>query len=596
MQKPNLRQGSGRQACAHCSAPFEVTPEDLAFYDQVSPVIRGTKYAIPAPSLCPDCRQQRRLAFCNEFNLYPGTCGLCRKRTLSQFPQSSSVPYYCHECWHSDKWNALSYGREIDFTRPFFEQLTALKRSVPSLALDVQGELQNCDYIHYAGSSKNSYLIMHADFCEDCMYGYGFKHNRSCVDGFYNLQCELLYDCVDCHGSYGLTHCQDCINCHSGAFLRDCIGCKSCFLCTGLRNKEYCFENEQLTKEEYRERTQGIDLQSFKTYQECRARRREIEKKHTFKEFHGHNTENCAGDYLVHCKDTHASFDCENVDRAKFCYQVVTGAKNVYDIYQYGLNLQESLECTISGENSYHLLFTLGGNMSCSDLLYCWYMENAKNCFGCVNMTHASYCILNRQYTKEEYEQLVPRLIVHMQKTPLRSFGATEGQTPLRSPSGSFAGYEWGEFLPVEMSLFGYNKTTAQMYYPLKKKDVLAEHWTWDDEEPQLPAVEKIIDAGKLPDSTRDIPDDVLHWAIRCEVTGRPFKIQPQELAFYRQQKLPIPRRHWFQRHLDRFALRNPRKFWKRECAKCGKEIRTTYAPDRPEIVYCEACYLAEVY
>lgn len=27
----------------------------------------------------------------------------------------------------------------------------------------------------------------------------------------------------------------------------------------------------------------------------------------------------------------------------------------------------------------------------------------------------------------------------------------------------------------------------------------------------------------------------------------------------------------------------------------CPNEFQTSYAPDRPEIVYCEACYQAEV-
>ncbi|MDD5026624.1 MAG: hypothetical protein PHH13_04615 [Candidatus Peribacteraceae bacterium] len=562
-----------QRTCEQCGQSFDVTQDDLAFYDQVSPVFAGKKYALPPPTLCPDCRQQRRLSFCNEFNLSPGTCGLCGKRTLTQFSPKSPVLYYCRECWHSDRWDALSYGRDVDFNRPFFDQLRELKMRVPSLALDVQGELQNCDYVHYAGSSKNCYLIMHADFCEDCMYGYGFKHNRSCVDGFYNLRCELLYDCVDCHGSYDLTHCQDCINCHSSAFLRDCIGCKSCFLCAGFRNKEYCFGNEQLTKEQYEGRMRSIDLGSFTQYREWCARLTEMEAKHPFKEFHGLNTEHCSGDYLVNCKDTHLSFDCENVERAKFCYQVVTGAKNLYDIYQYGLNFQESLECTISGENSYHLLFTLGGNVSCSDLLYCWYMENSKSCFGCVNMTHGSYSILNKQYTKEEYERLAGKLVEHMKGTG-----------------------EWGEFLPSSLSLFGYNKTSAHVYYPLQKADVSAKGWRWDGEETPLPEVQRTIDAAQLPDHQKDTPDDILNWAIRCEVTGRPFKIQSQELAFYRQNNLPIPRRHWFTRHLDRFTRRNPRTFWKRKCQKCGKEMETTYAPDRPEIVYCEECYLKEVY
>ena len=108
--------------------------------------------------------------------------------------------------------------------------------------------------------------------------------------------------------------------------------------------------------------------------------------------------------------------------------------------------------------------------------------------------------------------------------------------------------------------------------------------------------MEKVIPAEMLPDHLDQIPDDILNWAITCEVTGKPFKITPQELRFYRKMALPVPRRSWFERHLDRFHQRNPRHLWKRNCMKCGKEMQTTYAPERPEIVYCEECYLKEVY
>ena len=49
-------------------------------------------------------------------------------------------------------------------------------------------------------------------------------------------------------------------------------------------------------------------------------------------------------------------------------------------------------------------------------------------------------------------------------------------------------------------------------------------------------------------------------------------------------------------RHKRRMALRNPRRLWERQCAKCTKPITTSYAPDRSEIVFCETCYLETVY
>lgn len=568
------------QTCSACKAPFTITDGDLEFYDRLSPVFGGKKYAIPPPTHCPDCRQQRRLSVMNERNFYAATCGLCGKSTITEQPTHSGKTVYCRTCAHGDRWDPCDYGRDVDFKKPFLAQMKELWNDIPAQNLLNAGTNVNSDYIHYAGFAKNCYLIMHADFCEDCYYGYGFKKDVSCVDGFYNLSCQWCYDCIDVNSCYGLQGCQDCINCNSSAFLRDCVGCRDCFLCVGLRDKEYCFENKQLTKEQYRKEIQKFSLGSYAQYQQCKARRREIEKQHAFKEFHGHNREECSGDYLTNCKDMHDCFDCENVEDGRYLYQIVTGAKSVGDIHMYGLNLSESYECAVAGNGCYHVLFCHNAHVNCSDLLYCWFVQSSSHCFGCVNMHHKKYCILNKQYTKEQYEELVPKIIEHMKKT--------------HSTSSGQAG-EWGEFFPTTFSPFGYNKTPAAMYYPLEKKEVLRRGWKWDDT-PDVPlSVSKIIDASQLPDAITDIPDDILNWAVECEVTGKPFKITPQELRFYREQNLPIPRRSPDQRHLDRFAQRNPRKFWNRECDQCKKKIQSTYAPDRPEKVYCEECYKAAI-
>ena len=567
-----------QKTCADCGASFEITPEDLAFYDKVSPIFNGKKYQIPPPVNCPDCRQRRRLLICNEFTLFSNKCDLCEKHVITEFKPDHTFPIYCRNCYLSDKWNPLDYGQEVDFNRSFFEQMKELFAKVPNQHLNVDGEIQNSEYIHYAGTSKNCYLIMHADFCEDCYYGYGFKDNRNCVDGFYNLHCDHCYDCITVHRSHTLTCCQDCTNCSFSSFLRDCIGCRNCFLCVGLRQKEYCFENEQLTKEEYEKRMKEINLGSHSQYQKFKKRRKELELKHTFKEFFGHNTENSLGDYLQNCKNVKCSYDCEDVESCKYCYQLVLGSKDNYDIYQFGTNLQQSYQSSIVGENSYHVLFNYLNYQGCHDLIYCMVMDACKDCFGCTNLRHNRYCILNKQYTKEEYEQIVPKIIEHMQSISTGSGG------------------EWGEFLPPFLSNCGYNESTAQLYYPLKKEEALQLGFNWSEYIPPDPKADKIISANQLPDNIDKIPEDVINWAIRCEVTGKPFKITKQEYRFYKDHNLPVPRRSWLQRHIDRLSQRNPRKLFKRECGKCNKAIDTTYAPERPETVYCEECYLKEVY
>lgn len=559
--------------CQNCHTDFLVTEEDLAFYDRVSPVIAGTKYPIPAPTHCPDCRQQRRIGILNERHYYSANCGLCEKKILSQYPRETHQPTYCRTCWFGDGWDSATYGQDVDFSRSFIEQVKELSRSVPAQNLLTEGTNINSEYIHYAGSAKNCYLINHADFCEDCYYGYGFKKNTACVDGFYNINSQYCYDCVDVHSCYGLKGCQDCVNCSSSAFLRDCTGCKNCFLCVGLRNKEYYFENRALSKVEYQAKMASIDLGSFTQYSSYKKQREEIEKDHVFKEFHGINLENCSGDYLQNCKNTHCSFDCENVEDGKYLYQIVLGAKNLYDIYQYGSGLQESYECSIAGTESYGAIFSHNVHSSSANVMYCWNVLSCKNCFGCAHMHNKQYCILNKQYTEEEYNVLVQKIIEHMKKS-----------------------HEWGEFFPISFSPFGYNKTTAQLYYPLTREEAIHKGYSWDDVEEQFPHMPKSINANDLPDTIYEIPDDIINWAIICEVTQKSFRITKQELEFYRQQVLPVPHRSPDQRHLDRFAARNPRKFWSRECEKCQKKIETSYSPERPETMVCEECYLKEVY
>jgi len=102
-----------------------------------------------------------------------------------------------------------------------------------------------------------------------------------------------------------------------------------------------------------------------------------------------------------------------------------------------------------------------------------------------------------------------------------------------------------------------------------------------------------------------------------CIECKRNYKIVPNELIFYRKMQIPIPKRCFYCRHTARVARRNPFKLWHRKCMcdptsqsydgqskinhfhgkeKCTVEFETSYAPDRPEIVYCEKCYQQEVY
>lgn len=124
------------KSCQSCGISFVVTDKDIEFYDLVSPIFAGRKESIPTPTPCPDCRQRRRLAWRNERKLYRRKCDMTGRDIVSIYSPDKSYKVYHPDAWWSDGWDALSYGREFDFSRTFAEQYEELFAAVPRKSLN----------------------------------------------------------------------------------------------------------------------------------------------------------------------------------------------------------------------------------------------------------------------------------------------------------------------------------------------------------------------------------------------------------------------------------------------------------------------------
>ncbi len=560
--------------CKQCGINFEVTDEDLQVYKKFTFKIDRKIFEIPPSKLCPDCCAQRRMAFANQINLYKRKCDGTGKEIVSNYSPDKKNIVYDVSYWFSDAWDQFSTGMYFDFSRSFFEQFEELIKIAPRPNLQRNPEYdENADFTNYAGKNKNCYLIFDSDKNRDCYYSYSINSCENTVDCFRSENCEICYECIDCRKCYKSISLQNCTNCNDSAFLKNCISCKNCFGSMNLRSKEFYFLNEKCTKEEYEKKMEAVKFNTFSGLKNMQTKFSKFLKKFPHKYMEGVQNENVFGNYLTNCKNAEYCFDSRNLWDCKFITQAFDNAKDCMNCTEIGDGVELFYESCYSGYNGNSLKFTSHSLGQVYNLTYCYFCPNCSDCFGCFGLRKTKYCIFNKKYTKEEYEQLVPKIIEHMQNTG-----------------------EWGEFFPVRISPFCYNETHAQDYFPLTKEAVLKRGWKWKENDNTIPKVDKIIPANKLPDDIKDIPDDILNWAIRCEVTNKPYKIIPQELKFYRDHNLPIPRRHPDQRHKDRMSLRNPRKLWSRNCDKCTKEIQTTYSPERPEKVLCEECYLKEVY
>ena len=548
--------------CKQCQSSFEVSDQDRAFYERIR---------VPDPSFCRSCRGQRRMSWRNEKTLYRRPCGLCGKGVIVIYSEDKPFPVYCQDCFWGDGWDPLEQGIEFDFGKSFFEQFAELQKKVPRLAV-VNKQSQNSEYCNYSFANKNCYLTFGNHYEEDCMYGRYSTKNRDCLDYLWTYGSELCYENTfskNCHRSVYLDRSDSCDSCW---FSSNLTGCKNCLFCSNLNHKEYHILNKPYSKEAYSEKLKEYKLDTYEGFMQARSfYETDFRKQFPVRGSYLINCENAFGDNLSQCKNVRDLFDadtCEDVAHADQIDQTFDSM----DMTCMGYDRSELCYETIGCSGLFNCLFC----DSCwhdSDLFYCNLCFSSKNCFGSVSLKQKNYCILNRQYSKEEYETLVPRIVEHMKKNG-----------------------EWGEFFPTAVSPFAYNETIAQEYFPLTSEIAAEKDWKWKMIEDRISDVSKKIPASRLPETIAEIPDDVLNWAIECEETGRPFKIQKSELAFYRKLDLPLPHFHPDVRLAHRMKRRLPRRLWERKCAKCSQIIQTAYSPDRPEKVYCEACYLKEVY
>ncbi len=250
--------------CAVCVKGFDVTDDDLAFYEKISPVIGGVTYEMPAPTLCPECRSKRRMVWRNERSLSLRACARCKKESVSMFSPDAPYNAYCIDCFNGDGWDAMSYGRAYDFAKSFRENIDSLIHDTPLAMLYQVAPLENCEYTNYFGpSSRNCYLMYNSGRDEDCSYCRGLIESTSCLDMLIGSGNQYCYQCVNASDCYGVSYSQNVAQCADSAFLFNCRRCKHCFGCTNLVQKEHYLFNEPCTPEEFAEHMEKLQMASF---------------------------------------------------------------------------------------------------------------------------------------------------------------------------------------------------------------------------------------------------------------------------------------------------------------------------------------------
>jgi len=566
--------------CQNCHQNFVIEPEDFQFYKKID---------VPPPTFCPECRFARRYVWRNERSLYKRKCSVSghSEEMVSMYSLEKDYTVYDERFWWSDEWNPLDYGIEYDFSKSFFSQFGTLLSRVPLIGLSVTNNV-NSPYCNVSAWDKGCYMISASGKNEDTLYSNRVAYTKDSCDVYIsdkNQSCGECINCTNCFRTFFSGQSRDCIE---SRLLFDCVNCQHCFCCVGLRNKSYCIFNRQYSKEEYEEKMREFDFGSFNSFADVRERFHAFSLRFPRRFANVVSCVKTTGDNVKNSKNADFCFDASGVEDGKFFTWVYATMKDSYDIGAgSGIDNERLYECWDTNQCS-DVKFSgvVYGSHSAS---YCWNCHGSSNLFGCYGLRNKQYCILNTQYTKEEYEELLPKIKAHMMEMP---YVDKKGRI-----------YKYGEFFPTELSPFAYNETIAQEYFPLTKEDALERGYAWRD--PDTKGYAPTVLSKNLPDHIRDVPNSITKEIIQCahasdskaSACTTAFRIIPEELSFYRRMNLPLPRLCPNCRHYGRLAQRNPLKLWHRKCMKegCVNEFETSYAPERPEIVYCESCYQKEV-
>ncbi len=537
----------------------------------------------------------RRMTFRNERVLYKDKCDLCGKDIISAYAPEKPFKVYCAECWWSDKWDAASYARDYDFSKPFFIQFGELLQEVPRMALESY-QNENSPYSNFTWFSKNVHLSSSTLYSENVFYSFSSWHSTNVLDCYHVESSDLAYEVMEsekCSRVKYITYGMECLN---SSFLYDCRGCSDCFMSSNLRNKSNVFRNEELSPEEYRKRMNEIDFGSRKVIEELIGEYAEMSEKAIHKFAAILKAENVSGDSIAYSKNAHYCFRATKVENVKYGAQLLE-VKDSMDVYGGGDKGELVYEGVNIGLRDSVLKLSSHSFENLHNVEYCDYCRSGGDfLFGCAGLRKKEYCILNKQYSKEEYEALVPKIKSHMDEMP---YVDSKGRI-----------YKYGEFFPPELSPFAYNETIAQEFFLSTKEAAIKQGYRWRDADVRNYQIQ--ISGNELMDNIKDVPDDIVDKVIGCDHEGKcnngcthAFKILKDELGLYRNMNIPLPTLCPNCRHHERLQKRNPLKLWRRQCMckkaghghadSCQNEFETPYAPERPEIIYCEECYQREV-
>ena len=450
---------------------------------------------------------------------------------ISKFPNTNRIAWIisCNDFDNIKDWfikDAKDFNINKSFFNNFRELFTEMK--LPNLLHFLENE--NSDYSDVLVWWKNCYLSNIVTSSENVLYSFSVKNSDNIFNSiavWKNTSNVFSSSWID--NGFNIFFSKYIINSNNIWFSSNLVWCSECIKCDNLENKKYYINNKKYSKLDYQEKKKKIlkNKDFFYNYY-----LKLINKSKSF------NSKNTNWNFILNWEDIENWYfisDTKNGKNIMFWWWNSENINN-YNVFTWwswkNIDIYWTMWSWMWNENIYNSIHIAYWN----NIYYSYYLTNCSYCIWCIWLKNKSYCILNKQYTKEEWEKLAVQIFEQMEN-------------------------DWTlwDFFPWELNPFYFNDTVAGLIGWFKKEDVEKDWYMWRDEEikidiPEWVEVIKTTDLDKYQWFDSD-----WNWRINPEILklvivdekGNYYRIVKMEYDFLVKHGLPLPRIHW----LDRIKL-----------------------------------------
>jgi hypothetical protein len=393
-------------------------------------------------------------------------------------------------------------------------------------------EVENAPYSNHISSSANVYLSYHVTGnCENIMYSLSTKiHAKNVYNSVMSwMYSENVYQSLGILRSSNIFYSRFIQDSHNIWFSTDLVWCHDCIFCHDIQNISYAINNISYPKEVYFQKKDQIlkNKEHFYTnYLKMPSIGGNIGSKNTSGKYCNLSEDVQNGYYSTHIKTGRNVLFAGHPDGLEDIYNgVFVSAGRGY----YGA-------CAVGGDATE--IYNSISMMRSFECYYSYFLERCSFCFGCIWLKNKSYCILNRQYTKEDWYRKVWEIF----------------ETMLLD--GTF----W-KFFPATLSPFYFDDSLANlMLWNYDRKRLETKWFLFSPENTRgqtlrQEAIESWAFSQYISNAESYIIDDAILWKILHGTDGKCYTIQKREKDFLEQFHLPIPETHPFTRMMDHLKI-----------------------------------------